>query len=68
MIGTSLRRLRRRGVSVRPRVTRIDLDGPSLCRHDPVSSNVGFHGPEVRLGEAPGLGITRIEALEMIDG
>jgi L-alanine-DL-glutamate epimerase-like enolase superfamily enzyme len=49
-------------------VTRVDLDGPSLCRFDPVASNVSFDGPAIRLGEAPGLGITAIRGLEPIDG
>lgn len=48
--------------------TRIDLDGPSLCSHDPVHSNVAFEGPAIRLGEGAGLGIRSIEGLEMIDG
>jgi L-alanine-DL-glutamate epimerase-like enolase superfamily enzyme len=48
-------------------VTRVDLDGPSLCRFDPVASNVSFDGPAIRLGEAPGLGITAVRGLEPID-
>ncbi len=48
-------------------VTRVDLDGPSLCRYDPVAGNVEFDGPTIRLGEAPGLGITNIEGLEPLD-
>jgi len=48
-------------------VTRIDLDGPSLCTVDPVASNVAFDGPAIRLGEAPGLGISSILGLEPID-
>ena len=48
-------------------VTRVDLDGPSLCRFDPVVSNVSFDGPTIRLGEAPGLGITSVRGLEPID-
>jgi len=42
----------------------VDLDGPSLCTFDPVGSNVEFDGPMIRLGEAPGLGIVRIDGLE----
>jgi L-alanine-DL-glutamate epimerase-like enolase superfamily enzyme len=49
-------------------VTRIDLDGPSLCNFDPVRSNVAFDGPGILLGEAPGLGIIGIDGLEPIDG
>jgi L-alanine-DL-glutamate epimerase-like enolase superfamily enzyme len=48
-------------------VTRVDLDGPSLCTFDPVRSNVGFDGPRIRLGEGPGLGITAIDGLEPIN-
>lgn len=55
--------------AARPRsITRIDLDGPSLCRQDPVESNVEFDGPAIRFGEGAGLGIRGIEGLEMIDG
>jgi L-alanine-DL-glutamate epimerase-like enolase superfamily enzyme len=48
-------------------VTRVDLDGPSLCRFNPVRGNVDFDGPRIRLGEGPGLGISMIEGLEPID-
>ena len=48
-------------------VTRVDLDGPSLCTFDPVRSNVAFDGPHIRLAEGPGLGIMAIEGLEPID-
>jgi L-alanine-DL-glutamate epimerase-like enolase superfamily enzyme len=48
-------------------VTRIDLDGPSLCVFDPVRSNASFDGPRIHLGEGPGLGIMAVEGLEPID-
>lgn len=41
-------------------VTRIDLDGPLLCREDPVSGGGDFRGPEISLGEGPGLDIREI--------
>ena len=48
-------------------ITRVDLDGPSLCTFDPVRSNVDFDGPSIRLGEGAGLGIVAIEGLEPIN-
>ncbi|TWI11879.1 dipeptide epimerase [Aerolutibacter ruishenii] len=44
-------------------ITRVDLDGPSLCRHDPVASGVRFNDAEIRVTDAPGLGIRGIEDL-----
>ncbi|GAB3754263.1 dipeptide epimerase [Lysobacter olei] len=44
-------------------ITRVDLDGPSLCRHDPVLSGVRFNDAEIRVTNAPGLGIRSIEGL-----
>lgn len=48
-------------------IDKIDLDGPALSRFNPVHSNVDFDGPRIVLGDAPGLGITRIDGLEMLD-
>lgn len=45
-------------------VRHIDLDGPELCAIDPVTSNVRFDGPDIRIGDAPGLGITRIDGYQ----
>lgn len=40
-----------------------DLDGPSLCQYDPVSGGAQFSGSEIRLGDAPGLGIASVSGL-----
>lgn len=48
-------------------ITKIDLDTPSLGQYDPVSSGVEFDGAEIRITDAPGLGITAVEGLEMLD-
>ena len=48
-------------------ITRVDLDTPSLGVYDPVSSGVRFDNAEIRISEAPGLGITAIEGLELLD-
>ncbi|HUH56438.1 MAG TPA: dipeptide epimerase [Rhodanobacter sp.] len=45
-------------------ITRVDLDGPSLCRFDPVDGGVIFNGPKISIGDAPGLGIREIRGLE----
>ncbi len=48
-------------------ISKIDLDGPSLCQYDPVSSGVNFNNAEIKISEAPGLGITKIKGLKMLD-
>ena len=49
-------------------ITKADLDGPSLCQFNPVEGAANFDGSEITLPDTPGLGITRIENLEMIGG
>lgn len=44
-------------------ITRVDLDAPALCRHDPVAGGVVFEGASIRITDAPGLGIRAIEGL-----
>jgi L-alanine-DL-glutamate epimerase-like enolase superfamily enzyme len=44
-------------------ITKIDLDGPSLCRHDPVDGGVQFNDAQIRVSDAPGLGIRSIDGL-----
>ena len=48
-------------------ITKIDLDGPSLALIDPVSGGVNFNESEITVSDAPGLGITRIENLQMLN-
>lgn len=45
-------------------ITRVDLDGPSLCMFDPVEGGVDFNESEISVSEAPGLGIRSIRGLE----
>jgi len=47
-------------------ITRIDLDGPSLCQFDPVDGGVVFNESEITVPDAPGLGIRAIRGLEPI--
>jgi len=47
-------------------ITKIDLDGPTLAKFNPVQGGAIFDGPEIRLSDAPGLGITGVEGLEMV--
>jgi o-succinylbenzoate synthase len=47
-------------------ITRIDLDGPSLCTLDPAEGNVRFDGPRITVGDAPGLGIRNLRGLEAL--
>ena len=48
-------------------ITMIDLDAPVLCAEDPVRSGVSFDRAEISISDAPGLGITEIGNLEMLD-
>ena len=44
-------------------ISKVDLDGPSLCRHDPVAGGVLFNESEITITDAPGLGIRAIDGL-----
>jgi L-alanine-DL-glutamate epimerase-like enolase superfamily enzyme len=44
-------------------ITRVDLDAPSLATSNPVKAHVVFDNAEIRLGDAPGLGIEHIDGL-----
>jgi L-alanine-DL-glutamate epimerase-like enolase superfamily enzyme len=44
-------------------ISKVDLDGPSLCRYDPVASGVLFNESEIGVTDAPGLGIRSIDGL-----
>ena len=47
-------------------ITKIDLDGPSLCQFNPVEGGVLFNESEITVTDAPGLGIREIRGLEPI--
>ncbi|SFW56584.1 dipeptide epimerase [Luteibacter sp. UNCMF366Tsu5.1] len=47
-------------------ITKVDLDGPSLCSYDPVEGGVHFNESEISISDAPGLGIRAIHGLEPI--
>ena len=47
-------------------ITKVDLDGPSLCKFNPVDGGVLFNDSEITLSDAPGLGIREIRGLEPI--
>lgn len=47
-------------------ITRVDLDAPSLGSVNPVIGGVTFDGPEIRISDAPGLGIENIAELSML--
>ena len=44
-------------------ISKVDLDGPSLCMFDPVAGGVIFNESEISITDAPGLGIRSIEGL-----
>lgn len=48
-------------------ITKIDLDGPSLCEFNPIDGGVIFNDAEISVTDAPGLGIREIRGLEPID-
>lgn len=45
-------------------ITKVDLDGPSLAKFDPVDGGVTFNESEISISDAPGLGIREIRGLE----
>lgn len=47
-------------------ITRVDLDGPSLCTHDPVDGGVTFNEAVITIDDAPGLGIREIHGLQAL--
>jgi L-alanine-DL-glutamate epimerase-like enolase superfamily enzyme len=47
-------------------ITKVDLDGPSLCQFDPVDGGVLFNESEISVSDAPGLGIRAIRGLEYL--
>jgi len=47
-------------------ITKIDLDGPTLAKYNPIQGGAIFDGPHIRLPDAPGLGITGIDGLERV--
>lgn len=47
-------------------ITKIDLDGPSLCAFNPIDGGVNFNESEISVTDAAGLGIREIRGLEPI--
>jgi len=47
-------------------ITKVDLDGPSLCAFNPVDGGVVFNESEISIGAGAGLGIREIRGLEML--
>lgn len=47
-------------------ITKVDLDGPSLCLFDPVSCGVNFNESEISIRDVPGLGVTEVRGMEPI--
>jgi L-Ala-D/L-Glu epimerase len=47
-------------------ITKVDLDGPSLCAFNPVDGGVVFNESEISIGDGAGLGIREIRGLEML--
>lgn len=45
-------------------ITRIDLDGPSLCSVDPYTGGPVYEGPRILMSDTPGIGITGVPGFE----
>ena len=43
-------------------ITKVDLDGPVLCREDPILGGAVFNEKDITVSDGPGLGILGIEA------
>ncbi len=48
-------------------ITMVDLDTPSLGKFDPVTGGVRFNNAEIKIMDLPGLGISKIDNLTMLD-
>jgi o-succinylbenzoate synthase len=48
-------------------ITKVDLDAPALGKYDPVTSGVIFNNSEIRITDLPGLGISKVDDLTMLD-
>lgn len=44
-------------------ITRIDLDGPALCREDPIMGGAVFNGPEITVTDDIGFGFQKIDGV-----
>jgi L-alanine-DL-glutamate epimerase-like enolase superfamily enzyme len=44
-------------------ITKIDLDGPVLCKEDPILGGAVFEEQKITVSDAPGLGIRGVEGL-----
>lgn len=47
-------------------ITKIDLDGPSLCKEDPVEGGSVFNESKITLNDEPGFGIKEIHGVQYI--
>ncbi len=47
-------------------ITKVDLDGPVLCRADPVEGGAVFNEKDISISNAPGLGITGIQGIRYL--
>jgi L-alanine-DL-glutamate epimerase-like enolase superfamily enzyme len=47
-------------------ITKVDLDGPVLCREDPIDGGAVFKESLVRPNDTPGLGITGIRGISYL--
>jgi L-Ala-D/L-Glu epimerase len=47
-------------------ITKVDLDGPSLCQFNPVVGGVIFNESEISVTQAPGLGIREIRGMQAL--
>jgi len=48
-------------------ITKVDLDGPSLCQYNPVEGGVKFNNSEITISDSPGLGIKSVKNLQFLD-
>ena len=47
-------------------ITKIDLDGPVLCREDPILGGARFEEQKITVSDEPGLGIRGVEGLRYL--
>lgn len=48
-------------------ITKIDLDGPVLCKEDPIRGGAVFNEKDITVSDKPGLGIQGVDGLQYLD-
>ena len=48
-------------------ITKVDLDGPVLCKEDPILGGAVFNEKDITVSDAPGMGVRGVEKITYLD-